>query len=73
MEELLGVMWAIRTSSRGITNETPLSIVYKTKVVIYIEVRVPTMRSVLTEDQNALEYIRCRGKHELECPTLEKI
>lgn len=68
MEELPGVLWAIITSLRGITNETPFSLVYEIKSIIPIEVRLPTMRSDLTKDQNsserAIEFVLAKDKRD---------
>lgn len=47
MEELLGVLWAIRTSSHGATNETSFSFIYRIEVVIPKEEKIHTIRSTL--------------------------
>lgn len=41
VEELLGALWAIRTSSRGNTNETSFSLKYGTKDVIPTDIQRP--------------------------------
>ena len=43
-EELLGVLWASRTTPHNLTGETSFSLVYGTEAVIPAEVAVPTLR-----------------------------
>lgn len=42
VEELLGVLWAYKTTVRTPTRETPFALTYESKVVILVEVRMPT-------------------------------
>ncbi|XP_071688284.1 uncharacterized protein [Rutidosis leptorrhynchoides] len=44
IDELPKVLWAHRTTPKGVTNETPFSLVYGSEAVILAEINVPTMR-----------------------------
>ncbi|GKV13510.1 hypothetical protein SLEP1_g24510 [Rubroshorea leprosula] len=44
MDELNNILWAYRTTSRTATGETPYHLVFGTKVVIPIEIGVPSFR-----------------------------
>lgn len=44
-DELLGVLWSYRTTTRSSTSETPFSLAYDSNVVILVEVSVPLARS----------------------------
>lgn len=52
VEELLNVLWAIQTSLRGSTNETPFPLVCGIEVVITIELIAPTYRATMKEEDN---------------------
>lgn len=54
IEEPSGTLWAVRTSPKGSINETPFSPVYEIEVIISMEITIPIMSLVLTEDQNTL-------------------
>ena len=43
-EELPGVLWAYRTTTRTLTRETPFSLAYSTEAVIPIEVGLTSLR-----------------------------
>ena len=61
-EELLGVLWSYRTTTRTSTVETPFSLAYGTKAVIPAKTRIPTSRyEWATEEQNWKEL-----NHELD-------
>lgn len=51
LEKLPSALWAIKTSPRGSTKKTPFSLVYGTKVVILIEIKVSIVIFVQTKDQ----------------------
>ncbi|KAL0319852.1 UNVERIFIED_CONTAM: Ribonuclease HI [Sesamum radiatum] len=44
VEELLGVLWAYRTTSRRSTGESPFSLVYGTEAVVPVEIGEETLR-----------------------------
>ncbi|XP_024026812.1 uncharacterized protein K02A2.6-like [Morus notabilis] len=53
-EELPKVLWAYRTTSRTTTGETPFSMAYGVKAVLFIEIETPTLRTVIhNNDDNA--------------------
>ena len=43
-DELPGVLWAYRTTTKTSTSETPFSLAYGTKAVIPIECGIPSVR-----------------------------
>ena len=43
-EELSKVLWAYRTTSRTLTGETPFSMAYDVEAMVPVEVRVPSLR-----------------------------
>jgi len=46
-DELEGVLWSHRTTSRRATGETPFALVYGTECVIQAEMTVPNLRRSL--------------------------
>lgn len=48
--ELLGVLWAYRTTVRTPTGETPFKLAFRTKVVIPMEVGVSILRRTCYDD-----------------------
>ncbi|XP_071688856.1 uncharacterized protein [Rutidosis leptorrhynchoides] len=42
IDKLPNVLWAHRTTPKGVTNETPFSLVYGSEDVISVEIKVPT-------------------------------
>ncbi|XP_024024255.1 uncharacterized protein LOC112092393 [Morus notabilis] len=46
-EELPKVLWAYRTTSRSTTGETPFSMAYGVEAVLPIEIKTPTLRTVV--------------------------
>ena len=52
-DELPGVLWAYRTTTKTSTGETPLSLAYNTEAVILVECGIPSVRYMwLDEDSN---------------------
>ena len=49
MDELLGVLWAFRTTSRKPTGVSSFSLTYGMKVIISIEIGVPTLRTEIPD------------------------
>ncbi|KAL0361941.1 UNVERIFIED_CONTAM: hypothetical protein Sradi_3878600 [Sesamum radiatum] len=58
LDELPGVLWAYRTTTRTSTGETPFSLAYGSEALIPAEVTEPTIR-VLRYDENRNEKGRC--------------
>ncbi|XP_024027041.1 uncharacterized protein LOC112093216 [Morus notabilis] len=54
-EELLNVLWAYRTTSRTTTDETSLSMAYGVKTVLIVEIEMPTLRTVMNNDDINIE------------------
>nr|XP_016503336.1 PREDICTED: uncharacterized protein LOC107821417 [Nicotiana tabacum] len=55
-EELPGVLWAYRTTTKTTTGETPFSLLYGSEALIPVEIGEPSMRFTLaTEDSNDKE------------------
>ncbi|XP_024028609.1 uncharacterized protein K02A2.6-like [Morus notabilis] len=53
-EELPKVLWAYRTTSRTTTGETPFSMAYGVEAVLPVEIKMPTLRTVVhNDDDNA--------------------
>ncbi|GJX71018.1 reverse transcriptase domain-containing protein [Tanacetum coccineum] len=58
MEEILHILWAHRTMIKSNNGETPFSLMYGTKVVIPIEIGMPTFRTAevdMIKNDEALE------------------
>ena len=53
VEELLGVLWAYRTTSRKPTGESPFALTYGMEAVIPMEIRMPTIRTEVPEEANS--------------------
>ncbi|XP_071727502.1 uncharacterized protein [Rutidosis leptorrhynchoides] len=51
VDELQHVLWAHRTTPKDSTNKTPFSLVYGTEAIILVEVRVPTKRITMFDEQ----------------------
>ena len=47
VDELLGVLWAYRTTSRWPTGATPFALAYGMKVIIPTEIDMPTAKTVV--------------------------
>ena len=53
IEELLNVLWAYQTTSRRPTGKTPLSMTYRTKAVILVEISMFSIKvSNFSSDSN---------------------
>ena len=53
MEELPGVLWAYRTTTRKPTSISPFALTYGMEVVIPTEIGLPTTRTTTPESENA--------------------
>ncbi|XP_024028915.1 uncharacterized protein K02A2.6-like [Morus notabilis] len=54
-EELSKGLWAYRTTSRTITGETPFSMVYGVEAMLPIEIKMPTLRTAVHNDDDNTE------------------
>lgn len=52
IEEILGVLWAIKTSLRGVTNETLFSLIYGIETIILIEIITLTHYEIIEKSKN---------------------
>ncbi|KAK3002251.1 hypothetical protein RJ639_020450 [Escallonia herrerae] len=52
VDELPKVLWAYRTTSHSVTEETPFSLCYGTEAMLPIEIRVPTIRALHFNELN---------------------
>ena len=52
MEELLGVLWAYRTTARKPTGISPFVLTYEMEAVIPTEIGLPTIRTAMPESEN---------------------
>ena len=57
-EELIHVLWAIRTTAKGSTRETPFLMVYGAEAVLPIEHYEPTLRVMLYDEEANWEAMR---------------
>ena len=53
MDELLGVLWAYRTTSRKPTRVSPFALTYGMEAIILMEIGMPTIRVEIPEKANA--------------------
>ena len=53
MDELPGVLWAYRTTTRRSTGISPFAITYGMEAIIPTEIGMPTIRSDVPEQENA--------------------
>ena len=58
MEELLGVLWAYRTTARKPTRISPFALAYGMEAVIPTEVGLPTIRIDTPDSENAESIVR---------------
>ena len=49
VDELSGVLWAYRTTSRRPTGVTPFALAYGMEIVILTQIRLPTVRTIMQE------------------------
>ena len=52
VEELLGVLWAYRTTSQKPTGVSPFTLTYGMEAIIAIEIGMPTLRTEISEEAN---------------------
>ena len=52
MEELPGVLWAYRTTTRKPTGVSPIALTYEMEAVIPTEIGLPTVRTTASESVN---------------------
>ena len=52
MDELLGVLWAYRTTARKPTGISPFAITYEMEAIIPIEIGMPTIRTNIPKQGN---------------------
>ena len=57
-DELLGVLWAYRTTIRTPTGETPFKLTYGSETVIHAEVRMANHRVTMYQDKDNEEQLR---------------
>ena len=57
-EELINVLWSIRTTTKGATGETPFFMVYGAEAVLPIELVEPTLRVMLYKEDDNWEAMR---------------
>ena len=56
MEKLLGVLWAYRTTKHIPTGKTPFLLAYGTKAIIYVDICMPTVRTLeIDQSHNATQ------------------
>ena len=53
MDELPGVLWAYRTTACRSTGISPFAITYGMEAIIPTEISMPTIQSVVPEQENA--------------------
>ena len=53
VEELLGVLWVYRTTTRKPTGELALALTYEMEAIIPTEIRMPTIRTKVPEEANS--------------------
>ena len=53
MEELLGVLWAYRTTARKPTDISPFALTYGMEAIIPTKIGLPTIRIATPESENA--------------------
>ena len=53
VEELSGVLWAYRTTSRKLTRISPFALTYGIEAIIHTKIGVPTLRTEIPEKANA--------------------
>ena len=58
VEELLGVLWAYRTTARKPTGISPFALTYGIEVVIPTEIGMPTIRTATPKSENAKSVAR---------------
>ena len=57
-DELLGVLWAYRTTMKTPTGETPFKLAYGSEVVIPVEVHMANHRVTMYQDKDNEEQLR---------------
>ena len=58
MEELPGVLWAYRTTTRKPTGISPFALTYGMEAVIPTEISLPTIRATTPESENVESVVR---------------
>ncbi|XP_071709193.1 uncharacterized protein [Rutidosis leptorrhynchoides] len=58
IDELLNVLWVHHTTPKGVTNETPFSLMYGSEAVILAEINVPTMQIASFDESSNSEELR---------------
>jgi len=66
-EKLGECLWAYRTTARTPTKSTPFSLVYGCKVVLSLEIQIPSLRVALTTEMTNEE------KHQMRLQELEAL
>ena len=56
VEELPSVLWAYRIISQKVTNEMPYSLAFAIKVIILLEVGLPTIQTEAYNEENTLSF-----------------
>lgn len=57
VDELLGVLWAYRTTSKRPTRVTSFAFAYRMKVVIPIDIELPMVRTTMPESKTNKENV----------------
>ena len=58
MEELLGVLWAYKTTARKRTGVSPFTLTYGMEAIIPIEIGLPTVHTTASESANEESIVR---------------
>ena len=58
VDELPGVLWAYRTTTRGPTSISPFALTYGMEAIVPTEIGMPTLRTDLPEQSNAKTVIK---------------
>ena len=58
VEELSHILWTYRTMPRRLTGETPFSMTYRVKAIIFLETGFPTLRRSSFTPSNNNELLR---------------
>ena len=57
-KELLGVLWAYRTTVRTPSGETPFNLTYGTKVVIFVEIGLTSLKKEFFDEHSNDEQLK---------------
>ena len=58
MDELPGVLWAYRTTTRQLIGISPFALTYRMEAIVPTEISMPTLQSDLIEKSNAETVIK---------------